>query len=128
MLTTYRAINELKSDIKAKNICNGLNEKQLQAVALYLWDTQRSGEDSNQSVTIEISKEDRCPVCGMFVYKYPRWVTQLKYRDGTKLSFDGVKDMMKFYFNSNKYGKYESLTQDKVSKVSVIDYYKQKPS
>ncbi len=25
---------------------------------------------------------DKCPVCGMFVSKYPDWVAQVVYRDG----------------------------------------------
>ncbi len=47
----------------------------------------------------------------MFVYKYPKWITQIVYKDGNRLSFDGVKDMMKFYFNRTQYGKFETLTK-----------------
>jgi len=120
----FKAINSLKAYIKTNNICTNLNEKQLQAVALYLWDKQRVKKDNQ--LHINITKKDKCPVCGMFVYKYPRWITQIVYKDGNRLSFDGVKDMMKFYFNRTKYGKFETLTKDNISKMLVIDYYTQK--
>ncbi|NPA59029.1 MAG: hypothetical protein GXO30_00970, partial [Epsilonproteobacteria bacterium] len=36
-LTNYLEINELKADIKFNKLCKPLKEKQLQALALYLW-------------------------------------------------------------------------------------------
>ncbi len=124
-LNSFKAINELKANIKDNNICKGINEKQLQAVALYLWDVKRVKSDKN-STSINVTKEDKCPVCGMFVYKYPKWTTQIVYKSGSRLSFDGVKDMMKFYFDRNKYGKFEALTKDNISNILVRDYYSQK--
>jgi len=123
----FDAINELKSEIKAKNICKDINEKQLQAVALYLWDVNRTKKDNATHEVIELTKDDKCPVCGMFVYKFPKWATQIVYKDGKRLSFDGVKDLMKFYFDRAKYGKYENLTKESISKILVTDYYSQKP-
>jgi copper chaperone NosL len=65
--------------------------------------------------------KDKCPVCGMFVYKYPDWVAQALFRDGARLYFDGAKDFFKFYFNPSKYlpGK---VRKDMVA-VWVTDYY-----
>ena len=34
---------------------------------------------------------DKCPVCGMFVAKYPDWVGYVELADGTRLVFDGAK-------------------------------------
>ena len=48
-------------------------------------------------------------------------------KDKSRLSFDGVKDMMKFYFNRNKYGKYNDFMEDKITNIIVTDYYTQKP-
>jgi len=123
-LSKFSAINELKAYIKDKNICKDINEKQLQAVALYLWDNNNKNKSN---LKVEITKKDRCPVCGMFVYKYPKWVAQIVYKDKSRLSFDGVKDMMKFYFNRNKYGKYNDFMEDKITNIIVTDYYTQKP-
>ena len=122
-LDKFSAVNELKVAIRDNNICKDINEKQLHAVAIYLWDNRKTTENN---LDINISKKDKCPVCGMFVYKYPKWITQIVYRDKNRLSFDGVKDMMKFYFNRTKYGKYETLTKDNISQILVIDYYTQK--
>ena len=125
-LSQFKAINELKAYIKDNNICKNIKEKQLQAVALYLWDNKRAKSDE-KNLKIKINQKDRCPVCGMFVYKYPKWTAQIVYKSGERLSFDGVKDMMKFYFDREKYGKYENLTRDKISDIIVTDYYSQKP-
>ncbi len=40
---------------------------------------------------------DRCPVCGMFVSKYPNWIAQIEFKDGSREFFDGPKDMFRYY-------------------------------
>ncbi len=45
---------------------------------------------------------DKCPVCGMFVAKYPDFVARIDFKDGSYAFFDGVKDMLKFYFQPEK--------------------------
>ncbi len=64
---------------------------------------------------------DKCPVCGMFVAKYPDFAAQIVFKDGTQAFFDGVKDMMKYYFNLPIYN--PSKTQDDIALVLVTDYY-----
>jgi len=39
---------------------------------------------------------DTCPVCGMFVARYPEWIATLVYTDGQAEHFDGAKDMFKY--------------------------------
>ena len=116
-LNNYIEINQLKSDIKNRKLCKPLNTKQFQALALYLWEVKRFGDLGGIVGKIEVHNDEKCPVCGMFVYKYPRWATQIFY--GSKhYSFDGVKDMMKYYFDKeHKKG---------ISKILVTDYYSQK--
>lgn len=46
---------------------------------------------------------DKCPVCGMFVAKYPDFHTQVQFRDGATYHFDGAKDMFKFYLEPARY-------------------------
>lgn len=65
--------------------------------------------------------KDKCPVCGMFVYKYPDWVAQAVFRDGSRLYFDGVKDLMKFYLNPSSYQSTKSRTE--TAAIFVTDYY-----
>ncbi len=70
-----------------------------------------------------IDEKSRCPVCGMFVIKYKLWWSQLTLSDGTVHTFDGVKDMMAFYFSPTTYGAPDDV---KIAKVSVKDYYTQR--
>ena len=42
------------------------------------------------------SAKDKCPVCGMFVAKYPDWLAAVRFRDGSHVFFDGAKDMFKY--------------------------------
>jgi nitrous oxide reductase accessory protein NosL len=114
-LSDYLEINELKADLKLNKLCKSMKEKQLQAVALYLWEVKRFGDLDSIKGTIKVTKDEKCPICGMFVYKYPRWAAQLFYGE-KHLSFDGVKDMMKYYFEH----------KDAISKILVTDYYSQK--
>ena len=215
----FSHINDLKAAIKTESLCKPMKEKQLQAVALYLWDVKRintkrgcscgmmrqnsscncgmkmnkSNSNTNScnckmggkcncnghcncgmkmkkeksysnscnctmggkctcngkcncnmnkmkgcksSVSmmqvqpgLNLSKTDKCPVCGMFVYKYPKWAAFIYYeKDGKSkhLAFDGVKDMMKFYFEPAKWGKYKNI-QNRIKKILVRDYYTLKP-
>ncbi|MEN8256741.1 MAG: nitrous oxide reductase accessory protein NosL [Thermodesulfobacteriota bacterium] len=66
-----------------------------------------------------IADDSRCNVCGMFVAKYPNWLTQVHRADGQVSLFDGVKDMMVFYFNPEKYG----AKADTLKDIWVKDYY-----
>ena len=123
-LSKFNQINELKSAIKINKLCRDLKGKRFQAVSLYLWEVKRPNLLAKNGESIEVKKGDKCPVCGMFVYKYPKWVAQLYYGD-TNYSFDGVKDMMKFYFEPKKWGKYENKREN-ITKILVTDYYSQK--
>lgn len=65
--------------------------------------------------------KDKCPVCGMFVAKYPDWVGEILFKDGARFFFDGAKDLFKFYFNLKKYA--PDQTQDDITGIYVTDYY-----
>jgi copper chaperone NosL len=69
----------------------------------------------------EPQPQDKCPVCGMFVAKFSNWVAQIVYKDGTHVFFDGVKDMMKYYLNINKY--HPDREKSDISSIYVTDYY-----
>lgn len=69
-----------------------------------------------------VAKDARCPVCGMFVAKFPNWLTQLKLSNGHIETFDGVKDMMTYYFSPQSYGAAAGIT---VREVMVKEYYSQ---
>ena len=52
---------------------------------------------------IEIKKNDKCRVCGMFVSAYPEWVAEIVFKDGTYATFDGPKDMFRYFLNIAKF-------------------------
>lgn len=67
----------------------------------------------------KVGPQERCQVCGMFVAKYPVWITQIVMEDGKIRFFDGVKDLMVFYRTPDTYG----ARQDQLTEVWVKDYY-----
>jgi copper chaperone NosL len=70
---------------------------------------------------IKPSQKDKCPVCGMFVAKYPDFLAQILWADGTYVFFDGTKDMFKYYFNLKKYS--PSRKGSDIKAIYVTDYY-----
>ncbi len=65
--------------------------------------------------------KDKCPVCGMFVHKYTKWVAEIVFKDGSYTVFDGCKDMFKYYFNMEKYTKKKS--RNDIAGIYVTEYY-----
>jgi copper chaperone NosL len=68
----------------------------------------------------EVKPDDRCAVCGMFVAKYPNWLSRIQHADGTTLWFDGAKDMLAYYFNPGQFG---SHSPESIADIWVKDYY-----
>jgi copper chaperone NosL len=68
---------------------------------------------------------DKCPVCGMFVAKYPDWVMVVLFRDGSRVFFDGAKDMIKYLLDIKRYDP-ARRTED-IQAVLVKDYYNLSP-
>jgi copper chaperone NosL len=64
---------------------------------------------------------DKCPVCGMFVAKYPDFIAAIAFKDGTHAFFDGVKDMMRYYLNIQKHN--PSKKREDIARIHVTDYY-----
>jgi copper chaperone NosL len=72
-----------------------------------------------------LSAKDKCPVCGMFVSKYPDWAATVTFKDSTALFFDGAKDLFTWYHNMQKYT--PARNQAAISAITVNDYYSLKP-
>lgn len=124
----FNTISELKVSLKKTKVCGELEEKELQAVSLYVWEILRFEEHNHTHKTVvHVEKDEKCPVCGMFVYKYPKWAARMSYEEnGKKVShaFDGVKDLFKFYHNPSKWGNYTKHKDDELA-ILVTDYYTQ---
>ena len=105
----FSTIAELK--VALQKSCRLESEGQYQMVAIYLWD--HKGEPTSAAVEkINVPKEAKCPICGMFVAKYPHWAATIESPEKS-FFFDGVKDMMKFIF----------LQKKAFDKIYVSDYY-----
>ena len=65
--------------------------------------------------------KEKCPVCGMFVAKYPDWIGQIVFDDGQRIFFDGAKDLFKYYFDLKKYN--PEKTRKNITGIYVTEYY-----
>lgn len=65
--------------------------------------------------------KDKCPVCGMFVAKYPYFAAQIQFRDGSTFHFDGAKDMFKYYLDLSRYAPGKKPAD--ITSVFVTSYY-----
>lgn len=66
------------------------------------------------------TSSDKCAVCGMFVERYTDWIATIVKRDGSRLYFDGPKDMFKFLLDTRTY----KGDREEIAAVFVTDYYK----
>lgn len=66
-------------------------------------------------------KGDKCPVCGMFVIKYPQWTAEILFKDGQTFFFDGAKDLFHFYLDLKKYA--PAQQHEDISSIYVTEYY-----
>lgn len=67
------------------------------------------------------SPGDKCPVCGMFVIKYPDFLAQVLFADGSYALFDGTKDMFKYLVQPETKG--PPRKRPGIDSVYVTDYY-----
>ncbi len=105
----------LKKQIKEQKLCGNLTMQQLDALVLFL----TSKDKTTKAKPIVVPEKSRCPVCGMFIAKYPKWVSMIETKNGKKYYFDGVKDMMKFYFDPQRF----HHDKEAISSILVTDYY-----
>ena len=74
---------------------------------------------------VKPGRDEKCPVCGMFVYKYPDWVAELRFTDGSREVFDGAKDLFRYRADMRRFG--GTKTRGDVAAVTVTDYYTLEP-
>jgi copper chaperone NosL len=65
--------------------------------------------------------KDTCPVCGMFVAKYPDWVATVLYKNGHAHHFDGAKDLFKYLNDLPKWAPGHELKN--IASIGVTEYY-----
>ncbi len=90
----------------------------LTAIALLLWITTLVAEP------VDLPKPkptDTCPVCGMFVAKYPEWVGTVLYKDGHAHHFDGAKDLFKYMLDMPKWA--PGHREEDIQSIGITEYY-----
>ena len=65
--------------------------------------------------------KDTCPVCGMFVAKYPEWIGTVLYKDGHAHHFDGAKDLFKYLLDLQKWAPDHRASE--IERIAVTEYY-----
>jgi copper chaperone NosL len=70
---------------------------------------------------VKPTQKDKCPVCGMFVAKYPDFLAEVIFKDGSYTLFDGAKDMFKYLLNLRKYNTGKSVGE--IDSIYVTEYY-----
>ena len=105
------------SDFVTKNGGRMATFKEAYAVASEDFPREKSiippKQETKKAIKIDVPKDAKCPICGMFVAKNPQWAAMID-DNGKSFYFDGVKDMMKYIFAQKK----------SFDKVFVTDYYK----
>lgn len=108
------SIEQLMEEIKTSEACPPLSKSDLEAVAYYV----SNGSMKLAGKHIDVPAEAKCPVCGMFVSKYPKWAAHIQH-DDKDYYFDGVKDMMKYYIFDGDF----PYNRSHISEITVSDYY-----
>ena len=113
---TAKSFNEISKQLETSKPCMTLNKRNKKALIYFLM----AGEDNNKSIkeAINVPKGSKCPVCGMLVSKYPKWVATIEI-ENTIHYFDGVKDMMKFYIFDADF----PYDRSKINTINVTDFY-----
>ena len=76
---------------------------------------------AGQNAPVPVPRDAKCPVCGMFVAKFQDWSASIVYKNGTKIYFDGPKDLFKYYLNPKKYDPAKKRAD--IAFLGVKDYY-----
>lgn len=71
--------------------------------------------------TMTIPAGAKCPVCGMFVAKYPDWTATARFKDGSTYYYDGPKDMFSHYLDTARYT--PGKRQADIVAMTVKEYY-----
>jgi nitrous oxide reductase accessory protein NosL len=116
--TSFKSLDEIKKGIEAT--CPKLKDEDKLSLMGYL-NHVRSGHHMHKSNPLVVPSDAKCPVCGMFVAKYPKWAAYTKLKDGKEFFYDGTKDMFKFIFEAKSYS--HNYTKDDFDIISVSDYY-----
>lgn len=67
-----------------------------------------------------VADNARCPVCGMYPARYPKWMAQIVFKDSSAASFDSPFELFRFLNAMAKYDKKHRA--DDVGAIYVTNY------
>lgn len=67
-----------------------------------------------------VAATERCPVCGMYPARYPKWMAQVVFNDYSASSFDSPKELFHFLGTMARYDKKHSAAD--VGAIYVANY------
>jgi copper chaperone NosL len=95
--------------------------RQIAVIVAVVWILIFNLATADEIIFTKPAAKDKCPVCGMFVAKYPDWVSEAVFKDGSYAVFDGPKDMFKFVLDLKQYAPGKKQTD--IDRLVVTDYY-----
>ena len=113
-----KSLQEILQEIDVVKPCLALNKRNKEALAYFLMAGASGSGQFEIKGDMQVPKEAKCPVCGMFVAKYPKWAASITH-EGMTDYFDGVKDMMKFYIFDVDF----PYDRAKITYIEVTDFY-----
>jgi nitrous oxide reductase accessory protein NosL len=108
------SIEQMMQEIATSKACPKLSKSKLKAVAYFM----SNGDIKLTGAHMAVPADAKCPVCGMFISKYPKWAGVMMV-DGKRYYFDGVKDMMKYYIFDIDF----PYDREKISQFRATDFY-----
>jgi len=115
-MITAKTLTDISKQLEAFKPCIKLNKRNKEALSYFLMSKETAHEHTKEAITVP--PKSKCPVCGMFVTKYPKWVSIIKIEKNTHY-FDGVKDMMKYYIFDADF----PYDRSKITEIKVTDFY-----
>ncbi len=104
-----------------ENNCQIGNKRAVKVIQFFLHN--RDKQIKSKKVITPPTQTDKCRVCGMFVAKFPNWISTIEESSGHINYYDGVKDMVKYYLNPKRY---KGSIVD-IKEILVQDYYSLEP-
>ncbi len=110
-------IRTVMDAIDTSKACPTLSKRRKEALAYFLLAGGVTAHEHTEN-NVHVPHGAKCPVCGMFVSKYPKWAAEIDI-GGKHHYFDGVKDMMKYYIFDGDF----PFDRTKITAILVTDYY-----
>jgi len=115
-MITAKNLSNISKQLEEFQPCMKLNKRNKEALSYFLM--EKNPKQTATKKAIIVPPKSKCPVCGMFVTKYPKWVSTLQINEKIHY-FDGVKDMMKFYVFDVDF----PYDRSKIKEIKVMDFY-----